>query len=177
MTFEQGLSVGAIWTIYETARQLGIVAALGSRRQGKLALWQTIARVIDQGSRLSAVRLAGDHAACDILNLGAFDEDDLYENLDWLCTNQAAIEDRLAGTNKQGIEPARKGKAASRADSVFVYRTSGTASVLSLCDSARAEARGSACDFENRSKGQLFLYDVTSFYAGGGMQRTGGLWI
>ena len=41
--------------------------------------------------------------------------------------------------------------ASARADRVFVYRTSGTASVLSLCDSARAEARGSACDFENRS--------------------------
>jgi len=126
VTLGQGVSVGAVWTIYETARQLGIVAALGSTRQGKLALWQTIARVIDQGSRLSAVRLAGDHAGCDILNLGAFDEDDLYENLDWLCTNQAAIEDRLAGANQPGIEPARKGKAAS--------------------------------------KGQLFLYDVTSCY-------------
>jgi hypothetical protein len=33
---------------------------------------------------LSAVRLAGSHAACDILGLEAFDEDDLYENLDWL---------------------------------------------------------------------------------------------
>jgi hypothetical protein len=114
VTLGQGVSVGAVWTVYETARQLGIVAALGSTRQGKLALWQTIARVIDQGSRLSAVRLAGHHAACDILNLGAFDEDDLYENLDWLCTNQAAIEDRLAGANKQGSKPARKDKAASK---------------------------------------------------------------
>ena len=36
---------------------------MGSTRQGKLALWQIIARVIDQGSRLSAVRLAASHAA------------------------------------------------------------------------------------------------------------------
>jgi len=43
-------------------------------RQGKLTLWQVIARVIDQSSRLSSVRLAGSHAACDILELAAFNE-------------------------------------------------------------------------------------------------------
>ena len=34
-----------------------------------------MARVIDQGSRLSAVRLAGQHAACDLLGLDGFDEE------------------------------------------------------------------------------------------------------
>lgn len=92
---KQGLSVGAVWLVYDIARQLGIVDALGTTRRGKLGLWQVIARVIDQGSRLSAVRLAGGHAACDVLGLGKFDEDDLYDNLDWLCENQALIEDRL----------------------------------------------------------------------------------
>ena len=92
---KQGLSVGAVWVVYDIARQLGIVDALGTTRRGKLGLWQVIARVIDQGSRLSAVRLAGGHAACDVLGLGKFDEDDLYDNLDWLCENQALIEDRL----------------------------------------------------------------------------------
>lgn len=91
----QGLSVGAVWLIFDMAKQLGIVEALGNSRQGKLALWQVIARVIDQGSRLSAVRLAGSHAACDILGLATFNEDDLYENLDWLDKNQSKIEDRL----------------------------------------------------------------------------------
>ena len=95
LRLEQGLSVGAVWTVFEVARRLGIVAALGSARAGKLALWQVIARVIDQGSRLSAVRLAGSHAACDILNLERFNEDHLYENLDWLHENQAKIEDKL----------------------------------------------------------------------------------
>ena len=95
ITLEQGLSVGAVWTIYGLARQLGIIDALGNSRQGKLALWQIMARLIDQGSRLSAVRLAASHAACDILGLEVFDEDDLYENLDWLCENQGCIEDRL----------------------------------------------------------------------------------
>jgi len=95
ITLRQGLSFGAVWTVYHVARRLGIEQALGTTRAGKLALWQVIARVIDQGSRLSAVRLAMAHAACDVLGLDAFDEDTLYENLDWLAGAQAAIEDRL----------------------------------------------------------------------------------
>ena len=55
---QQGPSIGAVWTVYETARRLGIEAALGQDFAGQLALWQVLARVIDQGSRLSAVRLA-----------------------------------------------------------------------------------------------------------------------
>jgi hypothetical protein len=95
ITLKQGMSFGAVWTVYHIARRLGIAKALGTTREGKLALWQVIARVIDQGSRLSAVRLAISHAACDVLGLGAFDEDALYENLDGLAGAQTAIEDRL----------------------------------------------------------------------------------
>jgi Transposase DDE domain len=95
ITLKQGLSFGAVWTVYHIARRLGIEKALGTTREGKLALWQVIARVIDQGSRLSAVRLAMSHAACDVLGLGTFDEDALYENLDWLAGAQALVEDRL----------------------------------------------------------------------------------
>jgi Transposase DDE domain len=95
ITLQQGMSFGAVWTVYHVARRLGIDKALGTTRDGKLALWQVIARVIDQGSRLSAVRLAMSHAACDVLGLGPFDEDTLYENLDWLAGAQASIEDRL----------------------------------------------------------------------------------
>ena len=91
----QGLSVGAVWLLYDLSKQLGLVQALGSGRDGKLALWQVIARVLDQGSRLSAVRLAGRHAACDILGLDRFQEEDLYANLDWLAEHQDRIEDRL----------------------------------------------------------------------------------
>ena len=95
ITLKQGLSFGAVWTVYQVARRLGIEQALGTTRDGKLALWQVIARVIDQGSRLSAVRLAMAHAACDVLGVGPFDEDVLYDNLDWLAHRQAAVEDTL----------------------------------------------------------------------------------
>jgi hypothetical protein len=95
ITLKQGLSFGAVWTVYQVARRLGIDKALGTTCEGKLALWQVMARVIDQGSRLSAVRLAMAHAACDVLGLDAFDEEALYENLDWLAGAQARTEDRL----------------------------------------------------------------------------------
>src|ERR671922_1733338 len=91
----QGPSIGAVWLVYQVARQLGIEQALGPSRQGRLALWQVVARVIDQGSRLSAVRLAAPHAACDVVGLERFDEEDLYGNLEGLSVHQAEIEDRL----------------------------------------------------------------------------------
>jgi len=54
-----------------------------------------IARVIAQGARLSAVRLALSPAACEVLGLGTFEEEALYENLEWLAGAQALGEDRL----------------------------------------------------------------------------------
>lgn len=91
----QGASVGAVALLYELAQQMGLTQALGPGREASLALWQVIARVIDQGSRLSAVRLARHHCAQELLGLARFDEDDLYANLDWLCENQPSIEQRL----------------------------------------------------------------------------------
>jgi len=105
ITVKQGLSVGAVWTVYQVARRLGIEKALGTTRDGKLALWQVIARVIDQGSRLSAVRLAMSHAACDVLGLGPFDEDALYDNLDWLAARQAPVEDQLFAQHTNPSSP------------------------------------------------------------------------
>ena len=95
LRIQQGLSVGAVFALSTVAKRLGIDRALGNSQDAKQALWQVLARVIDQGSRLSAVRLAGTHAACDVLRLESFDEDDLYRNLDWLHENQTTIEDRL----------------------------------------------------------------------------------
>jgi hypothetical protein len=102
----QGPRVGAVWTVFALARRLGIEAALGRERAGRLALWQVLARAIDQGSRLSAVRLARSHAACDALGLErGFDENDLYENLSWLAERQAEIEQHLFRTRLGGRRP------------------------------------------------------------------------
>ena len=93
--FTQGPGVGAIAVLRGLAERLGIVAALGDKREGRLALWQVIARALDQGSRLSAVRLARDLGADCVLGLPSFDEDDLYANLAWLTDRQEAIEQDL----------------------------------------------------------------------------------
>ena len=93
---EQGLSVGTVVTAFQVAKRLGIVEALGVSRESKLALWQVLARVIDQGSRLSAVRLAMQHAACEVIGLKqGFNEDHLYHNLKWVSGQQEQIENRL----------------------------------------------------------------------------------
>src|SRR5713101_952916 len=91
----QGESIGAVALLYGLSQEIGLIDSLGAGREGKLALWQIIARVIDQGSRLSAVRLARQHAALALLQTESFDEDDLYNNLDWLCDNQEKIEQAL----------------------------------------------------------------------------------
>src|SRR6202030_2461350 len=105
-TLRQGLSIGAVAVLEALARELGLVKALGTDREGKLALWQVIARVIDQGSRLSAVRLAQTHACCDLLKLDAFNEDDLYSNLSWLTEHQYRIETRIFELLHPGEKPA-----------------------------------------------------------------------
>ena len=85
LSTHQGSSVGAVWLLHSMSKRLGIVKALGNSREGKLALWQVLARVIDQGSRLSAVRLAGRTTACDVLRLDSFNEDHLYKNPSLQC--------------------------------------------------------------------------------------------
>jgi hypothetical protein len=78
----QGMRVGAVFCLNTITERVGL-------------LWQVLARLIDQGSRFSAVRLAEKHSVPDLLGLGAFCEDDLYRNLAWLADNQEKIEMRL----------------------------------------------------------------------------------
>jgi transposase len=94
-SLKKGPAIAAIYVLMHAAQQLGITNALGNSLEGKLALWQVLARVIAQGSRLSAVRLASTHATCDLMNLESFNEDDLYRNLDWLSDNQEKFEKKL----------------------------------------------------------------------------------
>jgi hypothetical protein len=102
----QGPSVGAVWIAFEMARRLGIDQALGNGFAPQLALWQVLARVLEQGSRLSAVRLAQTHAACDVLGIRrGFDENDLYANLTWLSEHQEAIEKRLFAARRGQRKP------------------------------------------------------------------------
>ena len=86
---------GVLYALKHVADDLGITQALGRARGGKLALFLTLARVAHQGSRLSAVRWAQQHAVSEVLGVGHFDEEDLYATLDDLAQRQARIAPRL----------------------------------------------------------------------------------
>ena len=102
---EQGLSVGAVYSLYKTAQDLGIVKALGNTEESKRALWMVLARLIEPGSRIANVRLAQTHAAVDILGMDKFNEDNLYDAMDWLESNQRMIEKRLFNSRYEGKKP------------------------------------------------------------------------
>jgi len=91
----QGPIFGLLFVLKQIADQLGLTAAIGHSRLGKLALFLVLARLPQQGSRLSALRWAQDHAVSEVLGLASFDEDDLYAALDDLCARQEKIERAL----------------------------------------------------------------------------------
>jgi hypothetical protein len=92
---ESGAIYGVLAVLHSLAEDIGLPEILGSSRLGKLSLFLILARLAHQGSRLSAVRWAQDHAVKKILGLGFFSEDDLYEALDWITLQQTAIENAL----------------------------------------------------------------------------------
>lgn len=87
---------GVLAGLHALASAVGLVAALGSDRSAKLALFLIYARLARQGSRLGAVRWAENHAVAEVLGLERFDEDDIYAALDWLQLHQERIERALA---------------------------------------------------------------------------------
>src|SRR6267378_2983740 len=89
---------GLLFVLKQIAEALGISGALGHTRLAKLGLFLILARVAHQGSRLSAVRWAQDHAVREVLGLRSFDEDDLYAALDDLSARQEKIEQKLFQT-------------------------------------------------------------------------------
>ena len=110
----QGTSVGAILALKDLSDKLGISKALGNSNEAKLALWQVLARIIEQGSRLASTRLAKAHAADKLLNIAPFNEDDLYQNLKWICDNQKLIETQLYKFRK-------KKKDKNEKEEIFLY--------------------------------------------------------
>ena len=88
----QGLSAGAVCTVQEVARRLGLEAAPGHDCAGPRALWQVLARVLEQGARdVSGLRRG-------------FAENHRYAQLGWLGQQQEQIEDRLLAP-RQGQKP------------------------------------------------------------------------
>ena len=98
---------GVLYALKHVADDLGITGVLGRMRTGKLGLFLTFARVAHQGSRLSAVRWAQQHAVREVLGVGSFDEDDLYHTLDAVAQRQDHIEQALYRryVQRQGRKP------------------------------------------------------------------------
>jgi hypothetical protein len=67
-----GAIYGRLFVLRELARQCGIQEALGDSRMAQLVLFLVLARIGPQGSRLSALRWALDHAVQAVLGLSAF---------------------------------------------------------------------------------------------------------
>lgn len=86
---------GTLYVLNKLAEECGITKALGKSKKGLLSMFLILARIAHQGSRLSATRWAKDHATKEILGLNYFDEDDLYDALDWICLQQEDIEKKL----------------------------------------------------------------------------------
>jgi transposase len=99
---EVGPCYGVLAGLHGLARELGIVSAVGeSSRTQRLALYLVYARLMAAGSRLAAARASEDHAVREVLELGAFDEEDLYRALEYLQEHQSRIETSLAGPRCQ----------------------------------------------------------------------------
>ena len=95
---------GVLFVLKAIADRIGITKALGNDRTGKLALFLILARIANQGSRLSAVRWAQEHCVGELLGLRDFDENDLYKAMDRLSERQERIEKTLYQeyVNKKG---------------------------------------------------------------------------
>lgn len=99
----QGKSCGALITIYEICKRLGILKAVGKSRKAQLTILLIMGRILTQGSRLHIVRSwAKDEAIEEVLNIKHFDEDDFYKTLDWLAENQEGIEDKIFKYRNRG---------------------------------------------------------------------------
>jgi len=98
---------GVLYALKHVAADLGLPRVLGRTRTGKLSLFLTLARVAHQGSRLSAVRWAQQHAVREVLGVSRFDEDDLYHTLDAVAQRQDQVEQALYQryVHHQGRQP------------------------------------------------------------------------
>ena len=90
-----GKIAGPSIALYQIAQSSGITDALGRSDNANLVLWLIISRLIEPGSRLSAVRLANIHLGCETIGISQINENILYSSLDWLHENKQSVENKL----------------------------------------------------------------------------------
>jgi transposase len=105
LTLLRSLPHGHVAAALGTLRKLGLERILSQggrqpRRAVALCIAMIVARLIDPASKLATARgLDAGTATCSlgqVLELGAVDEQELYEALDWLLAQQGRIEQALA---------------------------------------------------------------------------------
>jgi hypothetical protein len=82
-----------LFALKQRAERRGLLQVLGAARWATRGLWRLWARVAAQGSRLSAVRWATQHAVAETLGWKHVDADDRYAARERLAEEQEAIED------------------------------------------------------------------------------------
>jgi len=92
----QGKSIGGILVIYEVAKRLGIIKALGSSRNGLLTLVQVAGRILSPGSRFY---LANEwqqlQAIKSVFKIEKFTHHELYQSLKWASKHQDKLEKNI----------------------------------------------------------------------------------
>ena len=109
-TLLRSLPHGHVVAALGTLRKLGLARVLSQggrqpRREVMLCIAMIVARLIDPASKLATARGLDDETAIcslgQVLELGAVDEQELYETLDWLVGQQERIEQSLARRHLQ----------------------------------------------------------------------------
>jgi len=99
-----GLKFGSLFVLFTFIKRTGIIEALGKSKNASLVVWLICARILFQGSRLKAARLAKQYAVKSVLGLDDFNENHLYNALDWLHGRQKEIEAALMKRNKNNTK-------------------------------------------------------------------------
>lgn len=89
-----GKIFSVVYLLNEIAKRIKLHESFGKSKEALLCIWLIFARIIEQGSRLSSVRLAGIHGGCELLGITKLNENILYNALDWLYENKQQIEKR-----------------------------------------------------------------------------------
>jgi len=97
-----GLKFGSLFALYTCIKRTGILDALGKGSNAMIIVWLICARILFQGSRLKATRMARMYCTKTVLGLDDITEDQCYHAMDWLSDRQQEIEDILIrkDTNK-----------------------------------------------------------------------------
>lgn len=90
-----GKSIGGLLVIKDIADKLGITKALGTTKYAGLSMLLIAGRILTQGSRLKICEWGELQEIEAVIGVSSFNEDRLYETLDWLSENQSKIEQRI----------------------------------------------------------------------------------